>query len=178
MQVYVPLNTPVTYEQTKPFAHAMARLMEAAHPEKVVSDMKKSLRTNKIFVDWSQNDDYKTTVNVYSLRAKDRPTVSTPISWDEVEKCLKKKDAELLVFTSDQALKRVEKLGDLFERVLKLKQKLPSLEKLEALRHELVGEEPGIVREGTTRDRTLRKPPKPTAASRARAKMAKRRKAR
>src|SRR5213075_2022339 len=84
MQVYVPLNTAVTYEQTKPFAHAMARLMEAAHPEKVVSDMKKSLRANKIFVDWSQNDDYKTTVNVYSLRAKDRPTVSTPISWDEV----------------------------------------------------------------------------------------------
>jgi len=178
MQVYVPLNTPVTYEQTKPFAHAMARLMEAAHPEKVVSDMKKSLRTNKILVDWSQNDDYKTTVNVYSLRAKEQPTVSTPITWDEVEKCLTKKDAGLLVFSSADALKRVEKFGDLFEPVLKLKQKLPALAKLEALRQELVGEEPGVVRQEATRDRTLRKPPKPTAAAKARAKMAKRRKAR
>jgi bifunctional non-homologous end joining protein LigD len=169
MQVYIPLNTAVTYEQTKPFAHAMARLMEAAHPEKVVSDMKKSLRTNKIFVDWSQNDDYKTTVNVYSLRAKDRPTVSTPITWEEVEKCLKKKDAEMLVFTSDQTLKRVEKLGDLFEPVLTLKQKLPSLEKLEVLRRELAGEAPA----------DERKAPRPTPAAKARAaKMAKGRKAR
>ncbi|MBI2677290.1 MAG: ATP-dependent DNA ligase [Candidatus Koribacter versatilis] len=159
MQVYVPLNTAVTYEQSKPFAHAMARLMEAAHPEKVVSEMKKSLRTNKIFVDWSQNDDHKTTVNVYSLRAKDRPTVSTPITWDEVEKCLKKKDAEVLVFTSDDTLKRVEKFGDLFEPVLKLKQKLPSLEKLDALRQELIGEA----------QMDTRKPPKPTAAAKARA---------
>jgi bifunctional non-homologous end joining protein LigD len=163
MQVYVPLNTAVTYEQTKPFAHVMARLMEAAHPDKVVSDMKKALRANKIFVDWSQNDDYKTTVNVYSLRAKERPTVSTPISWDEVEKCLKKRDPELLVFTSDATLKRVDKLGDLFEPVLKLKQKLPTLEKLDALRRELVGEEPGVGRE--------RKPPKPTATNKARAAM-------
>ncbi|HTK95697.1 MAG TPA: hypothetical protein VL382_08660, partial [Terriglobales bacterium] len=160
-----PLNTAVSYEQTKPFAHAMARLMEAAHPEKVVSDMKKALRTNKIFVDWSQNDDYKTTVNVYSLRAKERPTVSTPITWNEVEKCLKKGDPELLVFTSDDTLKRVEKHGDLFESVLKLKQKLPSLEKLDALRRELVGEEAGVAR----------KAPKPTVASRARATMAKKR---
>jgi bifunctional non-homologous end joining protein LigD len=82
---------------------------------------------NKVFVDWSQNDDYKTTVNVYSLRAKDQPTVSTPVSWQEVENCLKKGDPELLVFTSDQVLQRVEKSGDLFESVLKLKQKLPPL---------------------------------------------------
>jgi bifunctional non-homologous end joining protein LigD len=82
---------------------------------------------NKIFVDWSQNDDYKTTVNVYSLRAKDQPTVSTPVTWQEVENCLKKSDPELLVFTSDQVLQRVEKSGDLFEPVLKLKQKLPPL---------------------------------------------------
>ena len=170
MQVYVPLNTAVTYEQTKPFAHAMARLMEAVHPDKVVSDMKKALRTNKIFVDWSQNDDYKTTVNVYSLRAKERPTVSTPITWEEVEKCLKKKDAELLAFTSEQTLKRVEKHGDLFEPVLTLKQKLPSLEKLAALRRELVGEEPGAIKG--------RKPPRPTTTAKSRAQMAKRRKAR
>jgi len=127
LQVYVPLNTAVTYEQTKPFAKAIAQLLEERHPEHVVSDMKKALRVNKVFVDWSQNDDYKTTVNVYSLRAKDQPTASTPVTWKEVETCLKKEDPELLVFTSDQAVKRVEKFGDLFEPVLKLKQKLPPL---------------------------------------------------
>ena len=130
LQVYVPLNNAVTYEQTKPFARAIARLLEERHPDQVVSDMKKSLRVNKVFVDWSQNDDYKTTVNVYSLRAKDQPTVSTPVTWQEVEQCLKKADPGLLVFTSDQVLQRVEKHGDLFESVLKLKQKLPALEKL------------------------------------------------
>jgi len=130
LQVYVPLNTAVTYEQTKPFARAIARLLEERHPSLVVSDMKKSLRVNKVFVDWSQNDDHKTTVNVYSLRAKDQPTVSTPVTWEEVENCLKKDDPELLVFTSDKVLQRVEKLGDLFAPVLKLKQKLPRLESL------------------------------------------------
>ena len=79
LQIYVPLNTPVTYDQTKPFAHELARVLERQHPELVVSDMKKVLRTGKIFVDWSQNDDHKTTIYVYSLRAKDRPTVSTPV---------------------------------------------------------------------------------------------------
>lgn len=127
LQVYVPLNTAVTYEQTKPFAKAIAQLLEERHPDMVVSDMKKALRVGKIFVDWSQNDDYKTTVNVYSLRAKDQPTASTPVSWQEVENCLKKGDPELLVFTSDQVLERVKKSGDLFEPVLKLKQKLPPL---------------------------------------------------
>jgi bifunctional non-homologous end joining protein LigD len=127
LQVYVPLNTAVTYEQTKPFAKAIAQLLEERHPEQVVSDMKKALRVNKVFVDWSQNDNYKTTVNVYSLRAKDQPTVSTPVSWKEVEDCLKKGDPALLVFTSDKVLQRVEKSGDLFEPVLQLKQKLPPL---------------------------------------------------
>jgi bifunctional non-homologous end joining protein LigD len=127
LQVYVPLNAAVTYEQTKPFAKAIAQLLEERHPEQVVSDMKKALRVNKVFVDWSQNDDYKTTVNVYSLRAKDQPTVSTPVTWQEVENCLKKADPELLVFTSDHALQRVKKFGDIFEPVLKLKQKLPPL---------------------------------------------------
>lgn len=130
LQVYVPLNSAVTYDHTKMFAKAVARLLEQRHPDLVVSDMKKALRTNKIFVDWSQNDNYKTTVNVYSLRAKDQPTVSTPLSWKEVEECLKKADPELLVFTSDQVLKRVEKLGDLFEPVLSLKQKLPDVKAL------------------------------------------------
>jgi len=133
LQVYVPLNTAVTYDQTKPFAHRLAQLLEKNFPVQVVSDMKKALRANKVFVDWSQNDDYKTTVCVYSLRAKERPTVSTPVTWKEVESCLKKADPELLVFTSEQALKRVEKTGDLFEPVLKLKQKLPKMEVLEEL---------------------------------------------
>jgi|SRR5580765_3318184 bifunctional non-homologous end joining protein LigD len=130
LQVYVPLNTAVTYEQTKPFAKAIAQLLEKRHPGEVVSDMKKSLRVNKIFVDWSQNDDFKTTVSVYSLRAREKPTVSTPVTWQEVENCLAKKDPELLVFTSDEVLQRVEKMGDLFDPVLKLRQKLPPLEKL------------------------------------------------
>lgn len=130
LQIYVPLNTAVTYDQTKPFAHELARILEKLHPELVVSDMKKVLRVGKILVDWSQNDDYKTTVSVYSLRAKERPTVSTPVQWAEVEACLKKKDPNLLVFTSDQTLKRVEKHGDLFAPVLSMKQKLPPIEKL------------------------------------------------
>jgi len=127
LQVYVPLNTAVTYDQTKPFAKAIAQVLEQSHPDKVVSDMKKALRTNKVFVDWSQNDDFKTTVCVYSLRAKDLPTVSTPVSWQEVENCLGKADPELLVFTSNQALQRAEKMGDLFAPLLELKQKLPKL---------------------------------------------------
>jgi bifunctional non-homologous end joining protein LigD len=133
LQVYVPLNSPVTYDQTKMFAKAVARLLEQRHSDLVISDMKKALRSNKVFVDWSQNDSYKTTVNVYSLRAKDQPTVSTPVSWKEVEVCLKQSDPELLVFTAEQALKRVERLGDMFEPVLTLKQKLPQLEALEKL---------------------------------------------
>jgi len=88
--------------------------------------MSKSVRKNKVFVDWSQNDEHKTTICVYSLRARDEPTVSTPVTWNEVEKCLKKKNAEMLKFRSDQVLVRVEKLGDLFEPVEKLKQKLPN----------------------------------------------------
>ncbi len=133
LQIYVPLNTPVTYDQTKPFAHELARLLERQHPDQVVSDMKKALRTGKVLVDWSQNDDHKTTICVYSLRAKERPTVSTPVSWNEVEQCLKKRDANLLVFTSDQVLGRVQKQGDLFEPVLTMKQKLPALASLQSL---------------------------------------------
>ncbi|MDP9254521.1 MAG: ATP-dependent DNA ligase, partial [Verrucomicrobiota bacterium] len=85
----------------------------------------KALRKGKVFVDWSQNDEHKTTVNVYSLRARDHPTVSTPVTWDEVETTLKKKNAKLLVFPSDRVLQRVEKLGDLFAPVETLKQKFP-----------------------------------------------------
>ncbi len=133
LQVYVPLNTSVSYDETKSFAHELARLLERAHPELVVSDMKKALRVNKIFVDWSQNDQYKTTICVYSLRAKERPTVSTPVTWDEVEHCLQKEDPNLLVFDSEQALSRVDKLGDMFAPVLTMKQKLPAFAELQAL---------------------------------------------
>ena len=127
LQLYVPLNTLTTYDATKTFAHALAQLLEHEHPEMVVSDMKKTLRAGKVFVDWSQNDEHKTTVAVYSLRAREHPTVSTPVKWEEVEQLLKKKDASLLVFEAPQVVSRFEKLGDLFEPVLTLKQRLPDL---------------------------------------------------
>ncbi len=92
--------------------------------------MQKALRKGRVLVDWSQNDEHKTTVNVYSLRAKETPTVSTPVTWKEVKKCLAAKDAKLLSFTSEQVLARVKKHGDLFEPVLTLKQKLPTLSKM------------------------------------------------
>jgi bifunctional non-homologous end joining protein LigD len=126
IQVYVPLNRPVTYDDTKPFAHAIAKLLEKELPKQVVSSMKKEVRRGKVFVDWSQNDDHKTTVCVYSLRARERPSVSTPLSWDELEKAHEAGDDERLVFGPDDVLDRVEKHGDLFAPVLELKQMLPS----------------------------------------------------
>src|SRR6266516_4413780 len=125
LQVYVPLNTAVTYDQTKDLSRALAQHLEGEHVDLVTSNMSKAVRKGKVFVDWSQNDEHKTTICVYSLRAREEPTVSTPVSWNEVENCLKKKNAGLLKFRSDQVLSRVEKLGDLFEAVEKLKQKLP-----------------------------------------------------
>jgi len=125
LQLYVPLNTKVDYTQTKVVSKGLAQLFEEKYPDLAVHKQLKELRGGKVLIDWSQNDQYKTTVNVYSLRARKRATVSTPVSWDEVEKCFKKKDPDLLVFDSDQVLKRVEKLGDLFEPVVKKKQKLP-----------------------------------------------------
>jgi bifunctional non-homologous end joining protein LigD len=127
LQIYVPLNTPVGYEATKNFARALAHLLEDEHRDLVVSDMKKQLRIGKVLVDWSQNDEHKTTVSVYSLRARERPTVSTPVRWEEVEHAFKKKDATSLAFEAGQVLDRVQKLGDLFAPVLTLKQKLPKL---------------------------------------------------
>jgi bifunctional non-homologous end joining protein LigD len=115
----------VTYVETKVVSKGLAQFFEQQHPDLAVHKQLKELRKGRVLIDWSQNDQYKTTINVYSLRARTRPTVSTPVSWDEVEKCLKAKDPTLLVFDSDQLLKRVEKLGDLFEPVIKKKQKLP-----------------------------------------------------
>lgn len=134
LQVYIPLNSGVSYEETKPFAHQLALKLERKHPELVVSDMKKSLRPGKVLVDWSQNDVHKTTVSVYSLRAKARPTVSTPVSWAEVNRCLESGNPAALVFTAAQALERVERHGDLFASVLTLYQQLPPAVELKQTR--------------------------------------------
>ena len=125
LQVYVPLNTLVTFDRTKDLSRALAQHLETDHADLVTSNMSKAARKGIVFVDWSQNDEHKTTICVYSLRAKEEPTVSAPVAWDEVENCLKKKKADLLRFRSDQVLARVEKRGDLFEPVEELKQKLP-----------------------------------------------------
>jgi bifunctional non-homologous end joining protein LigD len=130
LQIYVPLNTVTTYEQTKAFAHSLAEKMEQEHPEHIVSRMQKGLRKGKVLIDWSQNDEHKTTVNVYSLRAKPQPTVSTPVTWQEVESTVVE-GAAPLEFTSDAVLKRVEKQGDLFAPLLTLKQRLPWLRAIE-----------------------------------------------
>src|SRR5437762_10082846 len=130
LQVYVPLNTAVTYEDTKRLSRALAEHLEREHVDLVTANMSKALRKGKVFVDWSQNDEHKTTVCVYSLRSKVQPTVSTPVTWDEVANCLKKKKADLLKFRSDKTLSRVEKMGDLFAPVEELKQKLPKKWKL------------------------------------------------
>src|SRR5204862_5177933 len=108
LQVYVPVNTSVTYDDTKSLSRALAEHLEREHVDLVVSKMLKSLRTGKVLVDWSQNDEHKTTVCVYSLRAKEKPTVSTPVTWDEVETCLKKKKADLLMFRCEKTLQRVD----------------------------------------------------------------------
>ncbi|PYJ69261.1 MAG: ATP-dependent DNA ligase [Verrucomicrobia bacterium] len=130
LQVYVPLNTSITYDQTKDLSRALAQYLEREHVDLVTSNMSKAMRKGKVFVDWSQNDEHKTTICVYSLRARAEPTVSTPVSWDEVENCLKRKNADLLKFRSAQVLARVDKLGDSFELVENLKQKLPKKWKL------------------------------------------------
>jgi bifunctional non-homologous end joining protein LigD len=121
LQVYVPLNTPVSYDETKPFAHAIARHLEGERPGLVVSSQKRSIRSGKVLIDWSQNDEHKTTVCVYSLRARERPTVSTPLTWDELE------EPASLVFDTDAVLARVEGRGDLFAPVLDVQQTLPEV---------------------------------------------------
>ena len=126
LQLYVPLNTAVTYRETKPFAHALAKLLESQHPHDVLSVMNKDLRRGKVFIDWSQNDDSKTTVCVYSLRARERPTVSTPVTWDEVEATVDTGEPETLAFQAGDVLARVATHGDLFAPVVELEQTLPA----------------------------------------------------
>ncbi|HEY6671190.1 MAG TPA: non-homologous end-joining DNA ligase [Solirubrobacterales bacterium] len=132
LQVYVPLNTKVTYEQTGPFAKAVAQLLEKQTPKDVVSKMAKVERRGKVFVDWSQNHQKKTTIGVYSLRARELPTASIPLRWPEVERAAKRGEVKHLRFEIPDAIKRVEKEGDLFEPVLKLKQRLPGIGELDA----------------------------------------------
>ena len=126
LQVYIPLNTPeVAYERTKPFAKAVAELLESSEPELVVSRMTKTRRTGKVLIDWSQNDAKKTTVCAYSLRASERPTVSTPVAWDEVRATRDNGDPASLAFEAGQVIERVAERGDAFAPVLSLVQKLP-----------------------------------------------------
>jgi bifunctional non-homologous end joining protein LigD len=127
LHLYVPLNTPVTFDDTKVFSRAVAQVLEKEDPARITTNMRKELRKGKVFVDWSQNDRHKTTVCAYSLRASSRPTVSTPVEWAELERALKKKDTSSLVFETADVLKRVKKKGDLFQPVLKVKQKLPRM---------------------------------------------------
>ena len=128
MQVYVPLNTAgVSYDDTKGFSHALAQLLEKQHPKEVVSVMRKDLRGGKVFIDWSQNDEHKTTICVYSLRARPEPTASTPLTWDEVQVAHDAGDADALKFEAPAVLERVSAHGDLFAPVVELEQRLPSI---------------------------------------------------
>jgi bifunctional non-homologous end joining protein LigD len=123
IQVYVPLNVEgVDYDHgSKALSHALARHLEAEHPKLIVSQQRKELRKGKVLIDWSQNDENKTTVGVYSLRARERPTVSTPVTWEELE------DPSALVFEAADVLERVEEHGDLFAPVAELQQELLDL---------------------------------------------------
>jgi bifunctional non-homologous end joining protein LigD len=127
LQAYVPLNTPTRYAETKPFAQAVAQLVEKQHPELVVSRMSKELRPGRVFIDWSQNDEHKTTVSVYSLRARERPSVSAPLAWGEVERALRLGDPGRLRFEAGDMAARVARHGDLFAPMLDLRQDLPRL---------------------------------------------------
>src|SRR5262245_52252549 len=126
IHLHVPLNTEVTYEMTQALARTIAQFLGREHPDLIVSEMAKEKRKGKVFIDWSQNSEHKSTVAVYSLRAKgDRPFVAMPVTWNELKKALKKDDAASLWFEPEAALKRLKKTGDRFASVLKLKQKLP-----------------------------------------------------
>ncbi len=126
VQVYVPLNTPATYSVTQPFARAAAELLHQQHPELIVSEMQRSERRGKVFIDWSQNADFKTTIGVYSLRAKrHRPFVSLPVTWNELTAAIEANDSGPLYWYAWEALDRLNQLGDLFSPVLTLKQVVP-----------------------------------------------------
>ena len=128
MQLYVPLNTKTSYEETRPFAQALAQLIAKQDPENILAKMgKKTDRSGKVLIDWYQNNERKTTISVYSLRARERPTCSTPVTWDEVEAVAESGDGSKLVFEASDVLERIEQHGDLFAPVLELEQELPAL---------------------------------------------------
>jgi bifunctional non-homologous end joining protein LigD len=124
LQLYVPLNTATTFATTKALARSLGDTLVAEHPDAVVVKMLKTLRKNKVLIDWSQNDAYKTTVSVYSLRATPKPQVSTPLTWPELEKLWRRGDPDAFRFSPDEVRARVKKHGDLFAPVLTLKQKV------------------------------------------------------
>jgi len=129
MQLYVPLNTKSSYEETRPFAQALAQLIAKQDPENTLAKMgKKTDRSGKVFIDWYQNNERKTTISVYSLRAREHPTCSTPVSWGEVEAVADSGDGSKLVFEAGEVLERIEQHGDLFAPVLELEQELPELQ--------------------------------------------------
>lgn len=124
LQVYVPLNTPATHEAASAFSLAVAQVLEKNHPKQIVTTQAKTARHDRVLIDWSQNSRHKTTVAVYSLRARPRPTVSTPVTWDEVAEAA---DGAPLTFETADVLARVEELGDLFAPTLALEQELPAV---------------------------------------------------
>lgn len=126
LQVYLPLNSAHRYDETKAFALALAEGLARQQPSLVVSNMRRSLRAGRVLVDWSQNDSAKTTIGVYSLRARETPAVSAPLAWEELERALAEDDPGSLRIEADQALRRVESVGDLFAPVLELRQRLPA----------------------------------------------------
>ena len=127
LQIYAPLNCGVPYTKAKPFAQAVALLMERRHPTLVISSQDRAARTGKVLIDWSQNTASKTTVSVYSLRARAHPTVSTPVTWAEVAGALEAGEPERLVFEWEQVLERVGRDGDVLAEVLTRRQELPEL---------------------------------------------------
>ncbi len=127
LHLYIPLNTDTDFDETKEFAHALSLLMKRFYPDKVVSNMRKVLRESRVLLDWSQNDSHKTTVCVYSLRAHERPYVSTPLDWKELEQAFQKRDASAIQFEAEQVLDRVHEMGDLFSQVETLEQELPAI---------------------------------------------------
>ena len=127
LQVYVPLNSDATYAQTKPLAKAIAQTLEAQTPDRVVSRMAKAHRHGRVLVDWGQNTEHKSMVCVYSVRAKERPTVSTPLAWEEVEAAVEGGDPAALVFEMADVLERVGRDGDRFADVLTVRQDLAGL---------------------------------------------------
>jgi len=127
LQQYVPLAGTQTYEATRAFSLALAQVIERQHPEAVVTTQDKAVRPNKVLIDWSQNASFKTTVAVYSTRARPRPTVSAPVSWEELDAALEAADPALLVFEAADVLARVEGQGDLMAPVLQGEQEVPAL---------------------------------------------------